>query len=220
MQNNSRQSAEAAAIRKAVGERLVNLRQTAGIGRDKLAEHCKISSPTLRSWEIGARTLQPTTAAVLASAFQNYGLLCTAGWILKEEGLNPLTKEAQNSEEAYICKEKYRFESFYGEAKIIQVKDNSMSPWIKEGDFAGGIFLKPTEASNFVGEVCIAETSQFGMQVRLVERSEAEGRYNLLSFSGKDNIQGVELTAVATIIFMRRRYNLPAGAIPFLYETS
>jgi transcriptional regulator with XRE-family HTH domain len=162
MQNTSRQLAQATALRKAVGERLVNLRQAAGIGRDKLAEHCKISSPTLRSWEIGARTLQPTTAAVLASAFQSYGLLCTADWILKEEGLDPLSKEALNSEEAYIAKEKYRFESFYGNAKIIQIKDSSMSPWIKEGDFVGGVFSKPAEARNFAGQVCIAETSQVG----------------------------------------------------------
>jgi transcriptional regulator with XRE-family HTH domain len=216
MQNKSKQLAGAAAIRKAVGERLVNLRQAAGIGRDKLAEQCKISGSTLRSWEIGARTLQPATATVLASAFQNYGLLCTASWILKEEGLNPLTKEAQNSEEAYICKEKYRFESFHENAKIIQVKDNGMSPWIKKGDFVGGIFSKPVEALNFVGEVCIVETSQFGMQVRLVEGNKTDGLYNLLSPSGKDNIQGVKLITVATIIFMRRRYNLPAkGNAPF-----
>src|SRR5689334_21192117 len=121
MQNKSRRLADAAALRKAVGERLVNLRQAAGIGRDKLAKHCNISSPTLRSWEIGARTLQPATAVVLALAFQNYGLLCTADWILKEKGLNPLSKETLNSEEAYICKEKYRFESFHANAKIIQV---------------------------------------------------------------------------------------------------
>jgi transcriptional regulator with XRE-family HTH domain len=217
MQSKSSQLAEAAAIRKAVGERLVNLRQAAGIGRDKLAEHCKISSPTLRSWEIGARTLQPATAAVLASAFQNYGLLCTADWILKEEGLNPLSEEALNSEEAYIAKEKYRFESFHANAKIIQVKDNSMSPWIKEGDFVGGIFSKPTEATNFVGEVCIVETSQFGIQVRLVERSKTDGLYNLLSFSGKENIQGVELNSVAPIIFLRRRHNPPKkGSTPLL----
>ena len=208
MQNKNGQSAEAAAIRQAVGERLVNLRHAAGIGRDTLADHCKIRSPTLRSWEIGARTLQPTSATLLAAAFQNYGLLCTSDWILKEEGINPLTKEAQNSEAAYIAKEKYRFESFHENSKIIRVADNHMSPFVKMGDLVGGIFLKPLETVSFVGEVCIAETSQFGTAVRLVEKNETDGLYNLHSFSGKDNMLGVKLEAVAIVIFMRRQYDL------------
>jgi transcriptional regulator with XRE-family HTH domain len=215
--HNIQSAGTAAAIREAVGERLVNLRQAAGVSRDKLADYCKISSPTLRSWEIGARTLQPGTADLLASAFQNYGLLCTSDWILKGNGLNPLTKEAQNSEEAYIAKEKYRFESFYENSKIIRVADNHMSPFVKMGDFVGGICVKPADTPNFVGEVCITETSQHGIAVRLVQKNETDGLYNLLSFSGKDNILGVGLIEVAVVIFMRRRSGLiPSGYTPAL----
>jgi transcriptional regulator with XRE-family HTH domain len=191
---------------QAIAQRLTNLRNASGLTRKEVETRYGIKSASLRSWEIGNRTVKKRTAEILAAIFKKHGIICTADWILKGEGLDPLETSAQSTEEACILRQIYLFESFYDDGSIvIQAEDNYMAPWIQKGDFVGGVFINQGDSANFVDQVCIVKTCDFGMQMRLINKTENDKLFNLVSFSNKGNILNVELEAVAVVLFHRRR---------------
>lgn len=187
-----------------IAERLVNLRKAAGLTRKDIESRYGIKSPSLRSWEIGSRTLKKKNAEILASAFKEYGIDCSVDWLLEGKGPNPLETAAQSTEYAYVLKEKYRFESFYKNSVIISVDDDYMTPWIRKGDLVGGVFIEPKDAENFINQVCIVKTREFGTQIRLVQKTANKKLYDLISFSKKGEILNAEIEAAAVVIFFRR----------------
>lgn len=188
---------------EAIAQRLINLRNAAGLSREDVAKH-GIKSPSLRSWEMGHRTIKWRTAEALAAVFNKHGVVCTAEWILRGEGRDPIAIASQFTDEAYILKEIYRFESTYANSIVAQVEDHCMSPWLNKGDFVGGIFLDFEDKEKFVNQVCIVRTKEFGTQIRNVQQTNDAHLYNLVSYSNRGNILNVELEAVAMIVFVRR----------------
>lgn len=192
-------------IKGSVAERLKNLRNAIGLTRKEIEIIHNVKSPSLISWEKGHRIPKKDKAELLASVFKNHGIPCTVDWILKGKGPDPLEVAAQNPEEAYLLKEVHRFQSFHKNSLIIQVEDQYMSPWINKGDFVGGVFVGLEEIERFVEQVCIVQTRDFGTRIRLVQKSDNDTSYNLISFSNKGDILNVELEAVARIVFLRRK---------------
>lgn len=194
---------------QAIAQRLTSLRNATGLTRKEIEIRYGIKSASLRSWEIGTRTLKKRTAEALASIFKKHGIICTADWILTGEGLDPLEASAQSTEEACILKEIYLFQSFYNDDSIvIQAQDHYMTPWIQKGDFVGGVFINQEDTEKFADQVCIVKTCDFGTQIRLVQKTESDKLFNLVSFSSKGNILNVELEAVAVVIFFRRQLDV------------
>jgi transcriptional regulator with XRE-family HTH domain len=192
--------------------RLYKLRKAAGLSRDALQDRHGIRSPSLRGWETGLRTLKPHKAELFVSVFKNYGINCTADWILYGKGNDPLEARAQTTDEAYILQEIARFESFYKDSTVMEITDDCMAPWIRKGDYVGGIFIVPEMAQEcFTDQLCIVRTREFGTQIRLVQRTQKPKLYNLISFSHTGELMNVELEAVAVIIFMRRQQELIIG---------
>jgi len=188
-----------------VAERLRSLRAEAGLTRKEIESRHNINSQSLISWEKSHRTPKKDKAELLAAMFNNYGIPCTADWILYGSGKNPLDVVAQNPEESYLLKEIYRFQEFHQNSLIIQVKDQNMAPWINKGDVVGGVLVDLKEIDQFVGQVCIVKTQDFGTLIRLVQRAKDGILYDLVSFSKKGNISNVELESVARIVFLRRK---------------
>lgn len=203
---------------QAIAQRLTNLRNATGLTRKEVETRYGIKSASLRSWEIGARTVKKHIAETLASVFKKHGIICTADWILKGEGLDPLGESAQSTEEACILREIYLFESFYnGNAIVIQAEDHYMTPWIQKGDFVGGVFINQEHIANFVDQVCIVKTCDFGTKIRLIQKTENDKLFNLVSFTNQGNILNIELEAVAIVIFLRKRLDaLLAENLPSL----
>lgn len=192
--------------------RLYKLRKAAGLSRDALQDRHGIRSPSLRGWETGLRTLKPHKAELFVSIFKTYGINCTADWILYGKGNDPLTAHAQTTDEAYILQEIARFESFYKDSTVIEVTDDCMAPWIRKGDYVGGIFREPEAVQDcFADQVCIVRTREFGTQIRLVQKAQRPKLYNLLSFSHTGELMNVEIETVAVIIFLRRQQELVTG---------
>lgn len=186
-----------------IAQRLVRLRKTAGLTRKEIEIKYGIKNPSLRSWEIGTRTLKRRNAETLASIFKNHGINCTVEWLLEGNGTDPLEVASQATEEAYILKEIYRFESFHKDSTVLCVSDDYMAPWLRKGDFVGGVFKKQLNQESFVGRICIVKTREFGTQIRLVKEGENKQHYNLISFSGKGDILNAKIEAAAVIIFFR-----------------
>jgi transcriptional regulator with XRE-family HTH domain len=187
-----------------VAQRLKKLRKATGLSRDELAFKHDIKSPSLRSWETGTRTLQKDKAELLASIFKNYGVVCTADWILRGKGEDPLEITSQTTEEAYIIKEIGRFEAYYKNSIVLEVADDYMAPWIRKGDFVGGVLIDPKDEKSFIDQICIVRPRDFGTQVRLIQKANNNKLYNLASFSNKGEILKIELEEVANILFLRR----------------
>lgn len=190
---------------EAIAQRLTNLRTAAGLTRKEIEDRHGIRSPSLRSWEMGSRTLKQANAEILSSIFKNYGIICTADWLLKGEGPDPLERAAQSSEEAHILKEIYRFESFYPNSTVLPITDDYMGPWVRKGDHVGGVWQNQPAEETFLDQVCMVKTREFGTQVRLVKKGNDDQLYNLISFSGKGDLLNVALDEVAVVIFLRRR---------------
>jgi len=191
---------------QAIAHRLTSLRNATGLTRKDVEEKYGIKSASLRSWEIGNRSLSRSTAETLASIFQKHRIFCTADWILKGEGCNPLEITARSTEEACILTEIQLFESVYKDGSVvIRVEDHCMAPWIQKGDFVGGVFINQEDTANFSGQVCIVKTCEFGTQIRLVQKTENDKLFNLVSFSNKGNILNVGLETVAVVVFLRRQ---------------
>ena len=187
-----------------VAERLRSLRAEIGLTRKEVERHHKINMQSLISWEKGHRIPKKDKAQLLAAVFNNYGIPCTVEWILDGDGKNPIDVAAQNPEESYLLQEIYRFQEFHKDSLILEVKDQNMAPWIRKGDFVGGVLIDLKETDKFVGQVCIAKTQDFGTLIRLVEKTK-DGAYDLVSFSKRGNISNVELESVARIVFLRRK---------------
>lgn len=192
-----------------VALRLLELRKAVGLSREDMQDRHGIRSASLRGWESGLRTLKPHKAESIVSIFKNYGINCTVDWILYGKGVDPLEACSQTTDEAYILQEVARFESFYKDSTVIEVTDDCMAPWIRKGDYVGGIFKETANTPNiFLDEVCIVRTREFGTQVRLVQKGKHQDHYNLISFSHTGELMNVKLEALAVIIFVRRQKEL------------
>ncbi|MBX9804824.1 MAG: helix-turn-helix domain-containing protein [Alphaproteobacteria bacterium] len=192
--------------------RLYNLRKATGLSRDAIQDRHGIRSPSLRGWETGLRSIKPHKAELFVSIFKTYGINCTTDWILYGKGEDPLEARSQTTDEAYILQEIARFESFYKDSTVMEVTDNCMAPWIRKGDYVGGIFKEPERVQDcFVDQLCIVRTREFGTQIRLVQKTQKSKLYNLISFSHTGELMNVELEAVAVVIFMRRQQEMITG---------
>ena len=188
-----------------VAERLKVLRNAIGLTRKEMEANHNVKSASLISWEKSHRIPKKDKVELLVSIFKNYGISCTADWILNGNGSNPLEQAAKNPEETYLLQEISRFQSFYKDSLVIEVEDQSMSPWINTGDFVGGVFVDPKEEKIFINQISIVKIRGFGTQIRLVKKSSNDQLYNLTSFSNKGDILNVELEAVARIVFLRKK---------------
>ena len=77
-----------------VAERLKVLRNAIGLTRKEMEANHNVKSTSLISWEKSHRIPKKDKVELLVSIFKNYGISCTADWILNGNGSNPLEQAA------------------------------------------------------------------------------------------------------------------------------
>ena len=184
---------------KARGQRLKQLRKLTGLSRKAIERKYQLSANTLNAWENALRAgLTEEGARKIIHLYQEELIDCSLNWLLHGEGnppkrrtqiipseKAPLTDLTQNT----IPEEIEYFKKRHIEAVIYEVKEDSMWPTYRPGDFVGGIRHYAKDIPRLVGKDCIIETRDGRTYLRRISASTIPDRYNLISTNLETKIE-------------------------------
>tara|TARA_R110002110_G_scaffold390102_1_gene602959 strand:+ start:27466 stop:28062 length:597 start_codon:yes stop_codon:yes gene_type:complete len=192
-----------------------------GCDRKQFEEKYSISANTLRFWENprgNSSGISPKGAQKLISALDKAGVSCAANWILEGAGSPPTllnemetTKEDHDSwiEDEAILREVDFFRKNNPDSTTLIVSDDSLEPWIKLGDYVGGIHNKKNKISHYYGKICILRTSNYGTLVRKVGKNKNTRQATLFSTNPNSHIcpiiHDADINWIAEVIWVRRK---------------
>ena len=199
------------------GDRVKYLRKFTELSRAEFSKEHNISESTIRSWEFDSSPISEKLMKRLLEGFAKEGIETSAEWITKETeefALLIATHEVADSStvtSAHFQKESDLFLE-EGSRRILQeVCSVHNAPFLKEGDLVGGEICSPDNHSLILDNFCLTRTYHSKeWDVRLVKKSEEEGRYTLLyAKSSEDPIAhpiqyNVELAEIAPILWIRK----------------
>lgn len=178
----------------------------------------QVSIGSLSNWESGTSSISEKNVHKIIGLLASEGLICTKEWLLEGTGDAPYLYAStphnlDKKEEPFdltsqflFFKEIEAFKKTHPEMLITLIKDDSMHPFLKTGDYVGGIILAKTDYIMEQGNICIVETKKRELLVRqffiqsdkvlLLSKSlETENNFLLLD---------EEPLKVARLTFMRR----------------
>lgn len=86
-----------------------------------------------------------------------------------------------------------------------EVRDDSMAPVYRNGDFLICNRQYGPHADNLIGKDCLVRTVADGCFVKILKRGSRTGRFNLKSYNPmQDDIEDVELRWVAPVVWIKR----------------
>lgn len=87
----------------------------------------------------------------------------------------------------------------------LQVEGDALLPHYRDGDVIGGPSMKPASLHNYIGQDVIAQTGDGERFVRVLQRGQVRGRFNLRSFNSRaEDIENVGLAFAAPIQLVLR----------------
>jgi transcriptional regulator with XRE-family HTH domain len=141
-----------------LGDRITYCRSLLGVTRKDLSAKLGevISLPTLSRWEL--YNVQPSSKKIsfLVGLFNKYGLNVTEEWIIKGEGLPPISIHLQDFQESDF--DIISYNTMTNLRKIIknfhfsQINNNFFRPLLAYGDYIGGIITDNYSSIN--GKLC------------------------------------------------------------------
>ncbi len=160
------------------GNRLKHCRTMLKKTLKELGNAHQVSIGSLSSWESGASPITEKNIHKIISMLAAEGLICSKEWLLEGRGETPYlyssqVKEGEKGDESFDLTDQFLFfkeiESFkklHPEMLITLVRDDSMAPFLKTGDYVGGPVLSKNEYEREQGNICIVETEEGEFLIR------------------------------------------------------
>lgn len=202
-------------------KRLTQLRKLTGLTRRAFAQKYGLSENTVKNWEYAHLAgLSEHGARLMIDAFIKEGIECSINWLLYGKGNPPKRKSADPTLQATIkespdhahqtiLKEINDFKKHHAEAVIYEVKDDSMLPFYRNGDFVAGVRHYAKDISQLIDRDCIVETKSGETLLRTLMISNMPRSYNLYATNQHTRLQrpylyDVEIVTAAPVIWIRR----------------
>lgn len=212
--SNPLQSNDSAQDRAA---RLRCLRAMTGKPRDYYQSHYGIARGTLQNWESARHGgLTEKGANNILKAFKAEKVNCSLAWLLYGIGDGPAFIKDENSVDQHnhleldvITKEMLYFRESNDNAIDFVVKDHSMGPVYQPGDYVCGCKYYKDQIPNFIDQIVIAQSVEYGTLLRYLKAGSEIGLYSLYSLNVQENftnhmLLNVEILSVAPIKWHRK----------------
>jgi hypothetical protein len=196
---------------KTTGERILYLRNLAGLPRRVVQEKFGIPIPTLRLWERSVQ-LKEKAAKRFLKVIQSYGINTSLTWLLHgvqsdtiPPHVEPMLEEMKDWK--HLIKDELDFlKKKYKNLQIYQMPDNSMLPFIHPGDYVAGYLTDDPKLLQ--NQLCIVQTIEGNMLVREVRStSQRVDLFHLKAFNPTLEypiLYNQQLTKVAKVIWLRK----------------
>lgn len=177
----------------------------------------QISIGSLSNWESGVSSISEKNVHKIISLLAAEGLICSKEWLLEGRGDDPYLYTSppflEDKKEEFFdltgqflfFKEIEAFKKVHQEMLITLVRDDSMLPFLRVGDYVGGSVLPKADYASQQGNICIVEIEegeflvrQFYVKDKVFLLSATSGSEKNISILDKEPIN------VAPITFMRR----------------
>jgi transcriptional regulator with XRE-family HTH domain len=203
---------------KAIGMRLRLARNMANLSRNQLAAKAEVAPNSVTSWEHGKNpgSMSQRNMKKIIDALQTSGVSISENWLKDGIGQVPQTSKANKITSvakmsgaspfemlSSINKEIELFTVLNNNSVIIQIKNNTMDPFFKIGDWVGGIWQESNTVEN--NQLCIIHLNN-KLQVRWVKKASQEGVFDISFHTIETDqpepfqIKNVPLNTVAPII--------------------
>ncbi|MBA3813514.1 MAG: helix-turn-helix transcriptional regulator [Alphaproteobacteria bacterium] len=140
------------------------------------AHHISIGS--LSNWESGASPISEKNVHKIISLLAAEGLICSKEWLLEGMGEAPYIYISKSyspdqkdssfnlTSQFLFFKEIESFKKSHPDMLIALVRDDSMLPFLRVGDYVGGAELSKADYINEQGNICIIEIREGEFLVR------------------------------------------------------
>jgi len=178
----------------------------------------QVSIGSLSNWESGASPITEKNVHKIIGLLAAEGLICSKDWLLEGRGEAPYlytssTRDAGQKDESFdltgqflFFKEIESFKKEHPDMLITLVRDESMLPFLRIGDYVGGPILAKADYAKEQGNICIIEMKEGEFLIRqlfirdhkillLAKSPDAENNFLLLD---------KEPLRIAPLTFMRR----------------
>ena len=185
--------------------------------KDLERRHDKMPAATLQNWEdVRHGGLTESGATRLIPIFQKEGVTCRLEWLLyglgdPPPGLNmPLTSSSTSPRDRFIAQVLELFRQHYPNSMDAIVPDDAMLPLLARGDMVAGVRYSESEISNALEQLCIVQTDEGEVLVRMVHAGDKTGVYHLSCTNSQTSAprpapNNVKLFSAAPLIFWIRK---------------
>lgn len=170
-----------------IGRRIRHCRRLTGLSRKEFCERHNLAVNTYSLWERGEVTITEKNVLFCTQAFLSEGIHCSSQWLLHEEGQKPEMISSNNrhapekfferafdnvSPEISTFLDVKAYQRNNPGAVVHQVKNKAMLPFIRVGDFVGGIPLEKDKLHFAHREICILEMEPKRYIVRVLHKQK------------------------------------------------
>jgi transcriptional regulator with XRE-family HTH domain len=195
------------------GDRIKALRNSLGLSRKEFAEKHGFSDSTLKAIEYSAFHLKPIQLRKLIEIFLREGLACSEEWVRTGKGEVLFNKGQIDKDSSSLLdpipEEVKLFQKHHPQSLVIQLEDNSMSPYYKKQDYVGGIKITRTLKPLDYGQPYIVVFPDNTKFVRSLYLGHQKDLFNLVSLNLAEPIDhplhlNISLKAIYEIIWYRK----------------
>lgn len=198
-------------ITNTIGDRITYCRSTLCMTRKELVEKWGTSSvPTLARWELDTIKIPQKKLLSLADFFQIHGLHVTENWLKDGTGSPPLLLQSDLfdpvdfdslAQEKLLDINRHLKNFIFG-----QVKNNLMTPFLKYGDYIGGInLIDEIEVNLIKGELAFLKISIIGLIVGLIKEKIGDVLYIYNFDETLESVDTKQIEAIGKIQWVVRR---------------
>lgn len=209
-------------------KRLRQIRRLLRLSRKAIFERYKIPVGTLQNWEDARHGgLTEKGAQRIIEILADEGISCSLEWLLFGIGNPPnelrsspsnkimvnagLSQEIQLLDD--IAKELTLFYSHNANAVDVIISDDAMEPRYLMGDHVAGKRFFNEDIAKIAGHVCIVQTQNGLITVRILLKGSQPGCYDLIAYNKNSAIKdlnffNVRVFSAAPIIWIRRTISL------------
>ena len=170
-----------------IGRRIRHCRRLTSLTRKEFCERHNMAIPTYSLWEQGKVTINEKTVLFCTQAFLSEGINCSSQWLLHEIGEAPSVINSNNrhlpekfferefaniSPEISAFLDVKSYQKNNPRAILHQVKNKAMLPYIRVGDFVGGVPLERDKFHLAHREICIIELEPKRPIVRILHKQK------------------------------------------------
>ena len=214
---------------EAKAKRLKSARALTGLSRRQIEQLYNISENTFRLWEnpssIG-KGLSEKGAARVADMLKKAGIICTIEWLLYGAGdgpkahsdiLNNVVTPLENIfnvpevkwSDEIILEEIEAFRRLNPDPIAIRVNDDSMEPYLQQGDYVAGNRKYGHDMEKYVGLICIIETADCTQICRRLDKDK-NNTFILSCLNHNTRVDqpvvyGVKCHSVAQVVWIRKK---------------
>lgn len=208
------------------GKRACAIRKMLRFSREDLERRHGLPASTLRNWESARHGgMVESSARRLIPIFQKEGVTCRLEWLLygigdPPPGLDmPLTASLTSPKDRFIAQVLELFRQHYPNAMDAIVPDDAMLPLLARGDIVVGVRYLGAEISKALEQLCIVQTNEGEVLVRMVHAGDGAGVYHLSCINSQTSAarpapNNVKLFSAAPLIFWIRKKELPDNNTP------